>query len=648
MRLDKISTLIASLMLTVTLSQASVLTELHGTKGEAGRDLTNLVRKLDTIDYATVGKNEHIEVHYFNKYKEKNLDLLNFYTVIDKASMRELLIKNPDFGAYAPFNLLGYKKLNNAKDGDTTWYGHLNTEVMLDIIGENDKDSRDKFTAMISKLDKLVVDEMKPTTSKKMEFTGELPAQPLLKMVKKFEGVDDIEEYVEEFVMAHDTLFGKREFIIAGFIDLKFEYGDMDLDFDEYDAYWVSSLCHFQFSNSVFNHDAPHAGVFAPCSVYFYIPKGSNELHVGYATVENWITTTGIKDEAQLKYMKKIADEVIDVFKELGFEIEAGTGGESANAVKTPRDLSDEIAELKDIVSHLSKEIEELKKKEPTKAKTIEVESKVEDKTLKVKKVVQLPKKEFTTAKMIISDKAPKNLTAYYASNPQSIDSITTKLQANGFTILGKNEILKGKVVITITNNELTKTNSFVSTLNILVNGIDEVRVQNPSYFGAAYLQKNFKYGQFKSTLISLQSVLGDMYEVSDINEFSELEDYNFMFGMPHLDDTIVLAEGDNLLEKLTGKNSEKYVAYRLKLPNGATLIGHKMRSRDNKFLNKVEAGKNAQLLPYQAMVKDGKAYMLDPKFYLALSLPLLTMSDFMKIATTPDKVEETLKKAYK
>ena len=648
MRLDKISTLIASLMLTVTLSQASVLTELHGTKGEAGRDLTNLVRKLDTIDYATVGKNEHIEVHYFNKYKEKNLDLLNFYTVIDKASMRELLIKNPDFGAYAPFNLLGYKKLNNAKDGDTTWYGHLNTEVMLDIIGENDKDSRDKFTAMISKLDKLVVDEMKPTTSKKMEFTGELPAQPLLKMVKKFEGVDDIEEYVEEFVMAHDTLFGKREFIIAGFIDLKFEYGDMDLDFDEYDAYWVSSLCHFQFSNSVFNHDAPHAGVFAPCSVYFYIPKGSNELHVGYATVENWITTTGIKDEAQLKYMKKIADEVIDVFKELGFEIEAGTGGESANAVKTPRDLSDEIAELKDIVSHLSKEIEELKKKEPTKAKTIEVKSKVEDKTLKVKKVVQLPKKEFTTAKMIISDKAPKNLTAYYASNPQSINSITTKLQANGFTILGKNEILKGKVVITITNNELTKTNSFVSTLNILVNGIDEVRVQNPSYFGAAYLQKNFKYGQFKSTLISLQSVLGDMYEVSDINEFSELEDYNFMFGMPHLDDTIVLAEGDNLLEKLTGKNSEKYVAYRLKLPNGATLIGHKMRSRDNKFLNKVEAGKNAQLLPYQAMVKDGKAYMLDPKFYLALSLPLLTMSDFMKIATTPDKVEETLKKAYK
>ncbi len=655
MRFNKISTLIASLMLTVTLSQASVLTELHGTKGEAGRDLTNLVRKLDTIDYSTVGKNEHIEVHYFNKYKEKNLDLLNFYTIIDKVSMRDLLIKNPDFGAYAPFNLLGYKKLADAKDGDTTWYGHLDSEIMLNIIGEKNQASRDKFTAMISKLDKLVIDEMKPKVSKKFEFTGKLPAQPLLKMVKKFEGVDDIEEYVEEFIMAHDSLFGKREFIIAGFIDLKFEYDDMDLDFEEYDAYWVSSLCHFQFSNSVFNHDAPHAGVFAPCSVYFYIPKGSNELHVGYATVENWITTTGITDKAQLKYMKKIADEVIDVLKELGFEIEAGTGGESANAIKTPRDLSSEIAELKDMVIKLSADLDELKKKEPTKVKTIKV-NKTEDikveavKTTesKIEKVVELPKKEFTTSKMVISDKAPQNLTAYYASSPQTIDSLTTKLKANGFTILGTNEILKGKTVITITNEELTKTNSFLATLNILVNSNDEIRVQNPSYFGAAYLQKDFKYGQFKSTLTSLQAVLGDMYEVSDINEFSELGDYNFMFGMPHLDDTIELAEGDDLLSKLTGKNLEKYVAYTLTLPNGATLVGHKMRSKDNKFLNKVEAGKNAQLLPYQAMIKDGKAYMLDPKFYLALSLPLLTMTDFMKIATTPDKIEETLKKAYK
>jgi len=646
MKFIKVSKIIASLMLTATLTQASVLAEFHGTKGEAGKELSAMVKKLEGIDYSAVGKNEHIEVHYYNKYKEKNLDLLNFYTIIDKKSIRELLIKNPNFGAYAPFNLLAFKKLAKAEGGDTTWYGHLDSETMLNIIGEKDEATRAKFKAMVSKVDKLVQDEMKPTATKKLTFDGELPKQPLLKMVKKFEGVDDIEEYVEEFVMQHDTLFGKNGFIIAGFIDLKFEYDDMELDFEEYDAYWVSSLCHFQFSNAVFNHGAPHAGVFAPCSVYFYIPKGSNELHVGYATVENWITTTGIKDKAQIEYMKKIADDVFKTFKQLGFTLEEGTGGESAKASATPRDLASEISELKAMMMKMAKDIEELKKKEPT-------ENKIEEKTPAKKEIkaipkrVELPKKEFKTAKMIIGDKAPENISAYYASNPQTIDGLIAKLKANGFEVLATTEILKGKTVVSVTNDELKDTNSFMSVINILVNGEDEIRVQNPSYFGAAYLQDKFKYGQFNKTLTSLQSVLGDMYLVKDMGEYKELKDYQFMFGMSHLDDTIELAEGD-LIAKLSGDKADKYFAYSLKLPNGNTLVGHKMRMRTNKFLNKVEAGNNANLLPYQSMIKGNEAYMLDPKFYLALSLPLLTMTDFMKIATAPDAIEKALKKSYK
>jgi len=56
--------------------------------------------------------------------------------------------------------------------------------------------------------------------------------------------------------------------------------------------------------------------------VYFYIPKGSNELHVGYASVANWLATTGIKDEKMRKSMLAIDAEVVETFKELGFELE--------------------------------------------------------------------------------------------------------------------------------------------------------------------------------------------------------------------------------------------------------------------------------------------------------------------------------------
>jgi hypothetical protein len=39
---------------------------------------------------------------------------------------------------------------------------------------------------------------------------------------------------------------------------------------------------------------------------------------------------------------------------------------------------------------------------------------------------------------------------------------------------------------------------------------------------------------------------------------------------------------------------------------------------------------------------------MLAPKYYLALSLPRLSMTDFMKIASAPEEIIKDIKQAYK
>ena len=366
----EISKIVVILIVGATLSYGSgTLASLQGTKGQPDKELGAMVKKLGSIGFEAIGKNEHIETHYYNKYKEKNLDLLNFYPVVDKKSIRELLLANPDFGAYTPFNLLAFKKM--AKDGgDTTWYGHLDANTMLKIIGEKNEANKKKFKDMVDKLDTLVTKEMKPTKSKKLTFDGVLPTKPLLKMIMKFDKPDDIEEFVEDFIMKHDGLFAKKEFIIAGFLDLKFEYADLELPFEKYDAYWVSSLCHFGFSNSVFNHGDPQAGVFAPCSVYFYIPKGKNELHVGYATVDNWISTTGIKDPKKIAYMKEISGSVEKAFEELGFVKESNIPKKAkiveiktTKKISTPSNRSgNDIAELKAMIENLTKEVKSIKK----------------------------------------------------------------------------------------------------------------------------------------------------------------------------------------------------------------------------------------------------------------------------------------------
>lgn len=246
--------------------------------------------------------------------------------------------------------------------------------------------------------------------------------------------------------------------------------------------------------------------------------------------------------------------------------------------------------------------------------------------------------------KLDISAPAPEVLSTYYAAKAQGADEIVSKLKASGFSVLAMTTPIKGSTVITVTNDELKATNTWLATLNVLVNE-KEVRVQNPSYFGAAYLQEKYTYGQFAGTLKSLQKALGDLYTVEDEFKLSKLPHYQFMMGMAHVEDTIEVAEGEDLETKLTGN---KYVAYSLKLPDGSTLVGHNLRSRTNKFLLKIDAAHNAHILPYRSMIKEGKAVMLDPKYYLAVSLPLLSMTEFMRIASAPGNIEKDIKRTYK
>jgi len=294
-----------------------------------------------------------------------------------------------------------------------------------------------------------------------------------------------------------------------------------------------------------------------------------------------------------------------------------------------------EILTLKEKIKKLEAELETYKKVKPIASKAV----------LPVKMTV--PQKVLKGKKFVLRISEPKKLTTYYASNPQTIEELKSKLESNGFDILATDKIFENETVISFTNEELQNTNSFLSVLHMSVNENSEIRVQNPSYFGAAYLQDKFKYGQFAETLKALESTLGEMYEVEDQLDFSDLPKYHFMLGMPHFHDTIVVARGNDILERLRETNTIKHISYVLKLPNGATLVGHKLDPKTYGYLKKIKAQNNAQIFPYEVMIKDEKAVMLSPKYYLALSLPLLSMTDFLKIASAPNEIEKDIKIVY-
>lgn len=620
------------------MAEVLLTAELQGSEGNKEKEIDGIIKKLDTIGYSTVSANKNIQVHYYNKFQENNVEMLSFFSMVNKEKIRPLLLSNPDFGAYAPFNFLVYKTLDTQQDNNT-WYGHLTANTMLDIMGIKSEENQKIFKSMVQSLDTLVHKELTPELSKKFEHTKSLPVNGLTKLVKKFEKPEDLETFVEDFIIDHDGRFAKHNFIIAGFIDFKFEYDDMDLDFDKYDAYWVSQLCHFEFSNAIFNRGIPEAGVFAPCSVYFYIPKGSNELHVGYASVNNWINALNFRDQKRIDYMKAIDAEVVSIFEEMGFV------KQEQNNIKK-QDNNSEVDILKEELARVKAELALLKKTKDVRKVPINAVEEVAKK--KATPEPKVHKKTFKTAKHIIGAKAPKVLSAYYAAQAQSVVSVKQKLESNGFKILSTTEPLKGHIVLSITNEQLQATNTFMAVINMHIDLKNEIRVQNPSYLGAAYLQKKFRYGQFSQTLKALEIVLGDLYEVKDAYATEELASFQFMMGMPYFDDVMEVAEGTDLLAKVSDEKVQKHILYTLKLDNGSTLVGHKLQKRTNTFLTKISAERNTNLLPYQSLIHSSKAVILDPKYYLALSLPLLDMAAFMKIASAPGDIEKDIKRAYK
>jgi len=240
----------------------------------------------------------------------------------------------------------------------------------------------------------------------------------------------------------------------------------------------------------------------------------------------------------------------------------------------------------------------------------------------------------------------PKKIAAHYVAEAQNIEILQTKLEENGFQILAVSNILEGQNVITITNQELQNTNSYMATLQVNVND-KEIRVQNPSYLAAAYLD-NYRYGEFKDTVEALEHALGKLHDGSQKADYSTLENYHFMYGLPSKKDILLIKRDAKIIEKIAMPEMRPYIAYTLTLPNGNILVGHKLRERTNRFLNILSEEKNAQVLPYESMIIGDEVSILNPKYYLSLSFPELSLEQFIQIASVPDQIYRNIKKAYK
>jgi len=643
--------------------------------------------EIKKIGFNVNNPHKRVNDEYKHKYGSTKLDVLSFMHAVNDRAFLPLLNIDPRIGGFTPFNMLIYKKL----DEKNTHIGHIDPRAALDMVGIEDKELREKYIATFKPLDDAIEATLK---AKGLTYTkSHLPYKALAKdrMFKfeyTFERTDDIDDFIDVFQNKFALAFMAKEYLIAGYHNFLDDLDDSEELLSNYDAFWSYSLCHLGYSYEMFDYDdgRPEAGLFAPCSMYMYIEKDSNKLIIGMPTLHNVSATLGITNKKHLDWIERLDREIPEILTSIGAKdlLNKSSVAKPAPVVKkeeskatppvkkeTAKEVqtSEEPKEKKQIIKNGSEIIEIII---PTPPKvTADIPLAVQVKTINggdtnsrsIKFSKRLPPNYVDHSKDGPAEKAKNTsdhigevvsgrISAYIRAKYIDVNEAKATLEKAGFTILSTAAVdKKGKLTsIVFTNKDLTAMASrpnrgFSASLRLLVNKKDNhITITNPLYMAKGFMQNDFDEKIPKETLAKITSNFKSLLNSKDQLKFQLLPKYQFMHGMPLYQDVITVASGKNLLEKA---QKHKRVVFIQKLDNGSTLLGIKLRKRTNKFIDKIGTN-NAALLPYPILIEDGKAKILDPKYYISVMYPLLQMSEFMTIATVPGAIVKDCERIFR
>ena len=245
--------------------------------------------KLKTIGFSLTDPHKRVSDHYKEKYGSTTLDFLSFMSIVNAEKIKPLLNIDPRIAAFSPFNLLGYKRLNEKQ----TYVMHLLPEMILDIIGIDDEKLRTEYIESFKPLDAMIEKELGGTKS--YITYDKFAEKRMMNFEFTFERPKDLTDFTDDFQEKFEEAFEEGGYLIAGYFNFK-ESGEDTIP--DYDAFWSYALCHFKFSYTVFDNEGgrPRAGMYAPCTMYMYVKKDSNTLVIGMPTLANWGATLKIDD----------------------------------------------------------------------------------------------------------------------------------------------------------------------------------------------------------------------------------------------------------------------------------------------------------------------------------------------------------------
>jgi hypothetical protein len=247
--------------------------------------------------------------------------------------------------------------------------------------------------------------------------------------------------------------------------------------------------------------------------------------------------------------------------------------------------------------------------------------------------------------------KVEKEVSTYKIASYVDVDGAKAKLTGAGFEVVGTYKSDAGTTVL-FTNAQMKAaankpTRGFAAVGRILVDDENkQISIANPVYFDKAFMQGDYKHATAAAELASLEKAFGPLKDSADKWEFAGLADYHFMVSMPYYADMDVVGSGSTA-DLVAKAKAAKGTTAVVQVGADSYVAFVELDKRTSGFVKKIGA-QNGEILPYAVLIEDGQAKALNAKYFIAISYPLLTMTEFMGIATVPDAITKGLQKIFK
>lgn len=281
--------------------------------GKSGKELVKAVSAGIAKSGFVVADEKDLNIAFTKQFEQSDFDVYHNITVFDAKTLGADVAKNPRLAGFVPYTVLIYQKKGDKK----SYVGFVGTDAISLATGINDKKTVSLVKKSEQSLEKAIKSTVGDAKATKLAYSVSPKADKELffEVAMKLKANDNATAKKEALQKEFESALEVEGFKISNITDVKMELEKVKVDASKYEFFETYSICKLKVIYNA-SKERAEAGVFAPCSVFFYKIKGDDAIHVGFPPTKNWVVNTNITNAEHIKIMQEAENIAKNFLKE--------------------------------------------------------------------------------------------------------------------------------------------------------------------------------------------------------------------------------------------------------------------------------------------------------------------------------------------